>query len=82
MGKDKLEKIQAKLRLEANIKMDQYRLLRTLISFGEKNFEQFLTFLQGVILTEEEIKKFHKEHIKEGDYFYPDKSDDELLYGE
>ena len=82
MGKDKLEKIQAKLRLEANIKMDQYRLLRTLISFGEENFEQFLTFLQGVTLTEEEIKKFHKEHIKEGNYLFSEKSDDELLYGE
>ena len=82
IGKSKLEKMQAKLRLEANIKIDQYRLLRTLISFGEENFNLLLSFLQGVTLTDEEIKEFHKQHIKEGKYLFPEKTDDELIYGE
>ena len=80
-GKSQLEKLQAKLRLTSDLKIDQFRLLRELIYFGDKNFEEFLSFLQGVPLTDEEIKKINEKFIKSYSYHYPDKSDDELLYG-
>ncbi len=80
-GKAQLEKLQAKLRLISDLKIDQFRLLRELIYFGDKNFEEFLSFLQGVPLTEEEIKKINEKFIKSYSYHYPDKSDDELMYG-
>lgn len=82
IGKDKLEKLQSKLRLESNIKIDQYRLLRTVILLAEENYDLLLSFLQGEKLTDEEIKQFHLKHIKEGKFLFPDKSDDELIYGE
>lgn len=80
-GKARLEKLQAKLRLISDIKIDQFRLLRELIYFGEKNFEEFLSFLQGVPLTEEEIKSINEKFVKAYSYHYLEKSDDELLYG-
>ena len=80
-GKTQLEKLQAKLRLKSDIKIDQFRLLRELIYFGDKNFEDFLSFLQGVPLTDEEVKKINENFIKAYSYHHSDKSDDELLYG-
>lgn len=80
-GKAQLEKLQAKLRLISDLKIDQFRLLRELIYFGDKNFEEFLSFLQGVPLTEEEIKKINEKFINPYSYHYPEKSDDELMYG-
>jgi len=80
-GKAQLEKLQAKLRLISDLKIDQFRLLRELIYFGEKNFEEFLSFLQGVPLTEEEIKTLNEKFVKAYSYQFLDKSDDELLYG-
>ena len=82
IGKNKLEKLQSKLRLEADIKIDQYRLLRMLIILGEENFDLLLSLLQGEKLSDEEIKEFHKKHIKKGAYLFPEKSDDELMYSE
>ncbi|MCK4849124.1 MAG: hypothetical protein KAT16_08875 [Candidatus Heimdallarchaeota archaeon] len=80
-GKTQLEKLQAKLRLTSDLKIDQFRLLRELIYFGDSNFEDFLCFLQGVPLTDEEVKKINEKFIKPYSHHYPDKSDDELLYG-
>lgn len=82
IGKNKLEKLQSKLRLEADIKIDQYKLLRTLIILGEENFDLLLSLLQGEILTDNEIKEFHAKHVKKSTYLFPEKSDDELIYGE
>ena len=81
-GKEKLEKLLAKLRLEAEIKMDQYKLLRTLISFGEENYNVLISYIKGVTFTEEEIKEIHKRLIQDGTSYYSNKSDDELIYGE
>ena len=55
IGKNKLEKLQSKLRLEADIKIDQYRLLRMLIILGEENFDLLLSLLLGDKLSDEEI---------------------------
>ncbi|OLS16811.1 MAG: hypothetical protein HeimC3_51310 [Candidatus Heimdallarchaeota archaeon LC_3] len=82
IGKEKLEKLLAKLRLEAEIKMDQYKLLRTLISFGEENYNVLISYIKGVTFTEEEIKEIHKRLIQDGTFYYSNKSDDELIYGE
>jgi len=81
-GKAQLEKLQAKLRLKSDIKIDQFRLLRELIYFGEQNFEDFLSFLQGIPLAEEEIEKINKKFIRAYSYHYPDKTDDDVLYGD
>ncbi len=81
-GKKHLEKLQAKLRLVCDIKIDQFRLLRSLVYFGEENFEGFLSFLQGTELSEEEIQKLKTSLIKPYSHHYPEKSDDELLYEE
>ena len=81
-GKAQLEKLQAKLRLKSDIKIDQFRLLRELIYFGDQNFEDFLSFLQGIPLAEEEIEKINKRHIKPYSYQYPDRTDDDEQYGE
>ena len=67
---------------KSDIKIDQFRLLRELIYFGEQNFEDFPSFLQGIPLTEEEIEKINKQHIKSYSYHYPDRTDDDVLYGE
>ena len=81
-GKARLERLQAKLRLKSDIKIDQFRLLRELIFFGDTNFEEFLSFLQGVPLTDEEITKINEKYVKPYSYHHPEKSDDELMYGE
>lgn len=81
-GKKHLEKLQAKLRLVCDIKIDQFRLLRSLVYFGEENFEGFLSFLQGTELSEEEIQKLKTSLIKPYSHHHPEKSDDELLYEE
>ena len=46
----------AKLRLEAKIKIIQYKLLPTLIKFGEESFSELISYIKGVTFTEEEIK--------------------------
>ncbi|MBA7660035.1 hypothetical protein ES703_68034 [subsurface metagenome] len=81
-GKSQLEKLQAKLRLVSDIKIDQFRLLRELIYFGDNNFEDFLSFLQGAPLEEREIKELSRKFVKSYPYYYPEKSDDELIYGD
>ncbi|MHA1974109.1 MAG: hypothetical protein ACTSW1_14010 [Candidatus Hodarchaeales archaeon] len=80
--KAELKRLQARLRLMSGIKIDQTSLLREVIYFGAQNFEEFLSFLQGVHLTKEEIDKTNNQYIKSYSYHYPEKTDDELLYGE
>ena len=53
-GKARLEKLQAKLRLISDLKIDQFRLLRELIYFGDNNFEEFLDTRESLII--EKIK--------------------------
>ena len=79
--KNILEKMQAKLRLRSNLKLDQYSLLGLLIEFGNANLEDFISFIEGVKLSEIEIKELETRFIKEYDDLHPDKSDDELIYG-
>lgn len=79
--KNTLEKLQAKLRLRGEIKLDQYNILGLLIEFGNVNFEEFVSFIEGVKLTEDEIKELETKFIKGYEDKYPDKSDDELIYG-
>ena len=80
--KDTLEKLQAKLRLRGEIKLDQYNILGLLIEFGNVNFEDFVSFIEGVKLTDDEIKELEKNFIKGYDDLHPNKSDDDLIYGE
>ncbi len=53
-----------------------------LIEFGNGHFEEFVSFIEGVKLTEDEIKELEAEFIKGYDDLHPDKSDDDLIYGE
>lgn len=80
--KDTLEKLQAKLRLRGEIKLDQYNILGLLIEFGNINFEEFVSFIEGVKLTDDEIKELEAKFIKGYDDLHPDESDDDLIYGE
>lgn len=79
--KDTLEKLQAKLRLRSEIKLDQYNILGFLIEFGNVNFEEFLSFIEGVKLNEAEITELEAKFIKKYPDKHPSKSDDELIYG-
>ena len=79
--KDTLEKLQAKLRLRSEMKLDQYNILGLLIEFGNVNFEEFVSFIEGVKLTEDEIKEIEAKFIKRYPDKHPDKSNDELIYG-
>lgn len=80
--KDTLERLQAKLKLQTNKKIDQYKLLGHLIKFGNNNFNKFFDFLEQVTLTDEEIEEIKNKYV--GSYVdkHPDKTDDELIYGE
>ena len=81
-GKEHLEKLQARLRLTSNLKIDQFRLLRSLIFYGEENFDDFLSYLQGTALSDDEIRNIKQDVIGAYSYHFPGKSDDELLYEE
>ena len=78
--KDTLEKLQAKLRLRSGRILDQYNILGFLIEFGNANFDEFVSFIEGVKLTNVEIKELESKFIKEYEDLHPDKTDDELLY--
>lgn len=81
-SKDKLERLQAKLRLDADLKFDQFRLLGSLIEYCENDINRFISFIKGISLSDEEIKQIHKDVVLEGAYFSPENSDDELIYGD
>ena len=80
--KEKLEILQAKLRLEKNLSMDQYEILGKIISYALDNFEELDFFnTESIFLTPEEIDELEKEIISSAEEFDLDKSDDELIYG-
>ena len=70
------------MRLEADLSLEQYKILGSIIDYCDSNFHQFVAFLKGVSVSKEEIESIHKEFILEGAYYHPDKSDDDLIYGE
>ena len=78
--KNSLENLQAKLKLQANIKVDQYILLGLLIKYGELEFEKFLEFINGISLTESEIKELESRYIGTYPNLHHEKSDDDLIY--
>ena len=78
--KNSLENLQAKLKLQANIKVDQYIILGLLIKYGELEFEKFLEFINGISLTESEIKELESRYIGTYPNLHPEKSDDDLIY--
>ena len=82
IGKARLEKLLARLRLDADIKLDQFRLLRSLVEYGDENLNDFISFLQGTKMSEDEIKSIHEKYIQPGIEYTSDKSDDELIYGD
>ena len=80
--KNYLEKLQLRLKQISNIQIDHIDLLRALILFGGEKFGDFLNFLQGTSLTDEEIEEIHKKYVKSYSYHHPELSDDELIYGD
>lgn len=80
--KELLEKLQAKLKLEANIKYDQYKLLGQLIKFGDIKYKEFLSFIEKTVLTETEITNLETKIIDHYGHKYPETPDDELIYRE
>jgi len=80
--KEKLEILQAKLRLEKKLSLDQYEILGKLISYALDNFDEINLFPEeDVFLTPEEINELEKEIITSAKEYDLDKSDDELIYG-
>lgn len=80
--KEKLEILQAKLRLEKKLSLDQYEILGKLISYALDNFDEIDLFPEDeVFLTPEEIDELEKEILISADEYELDKSDDELIYG-
>ena len=76
-----LEKIQAKLVLLRGRKISQQEILDKCIKFSNHNFEQFIgEEFDSPKITKELIKNVVSNTIKSG-YHYPEKSDDELIYG-
>ncbi len=75
-GKERLEKLQAKLQLTYDIRIDQFRLLRALVYFGEERIEDFLSFLQGTPITDPEIKTLMSKVARPYSYHYSEKTDE------
>ena len=76
-----LEKIQAKLVLLKGKKISQQEILDKCIKFSEHNFEQFIRDeFDSPKITKELIKKIVSNTVK-SEYRFPEKSDDELIYG-
>ncbi len=76
-----LEKIQARIVLLRNEKISQQELLDKCIRFSSNNFESFLKEeFDYPTLTPEKKARILKNKINSG-YAFPEKTDDELLYG-
>jgi len=76
-----LEKIQAKLVLLRGKKISQQEILDKCIKFSDHNFEQFIKDeFDSPKITKELIYNIVSNTIESG-YHYPEKSDDELIYG-
>ena len=79
--KQLLEQLQAKLTLTKGKKISQQKVLDKCIQFSSNNFEHFLQEeFDEPFLSLDKIKKILKNTINTG-YHYPEKSDDELIYG-
>lgn len=80
--KEKLEILQAKLRLEKNLSLDQYEIIGKLINYALENFDEISFFPEeDVFLTKEELKDLEEEIFISAEEYDLDKSDDELIYG-
>ncbi|OLS24066.1 MAG: hypothetical protein HeimC3_21570 [Candidatus Heimdallarchaeota archaeon LC_3] len=79
--KEKLELLQAKLRLEKKIHLNQYELLGKIISFAYDHFDDFNSYFKPIALSTEEITRLEKEIIISEEDLQEGKSDDELIYG-
>jgi hypothetical protein len=80
--KEKLEILQAKLRLEKNLSLDQYEIIGKLINYALENFNDLNFSSNDVLkLTEDEIRELENEVIISAKEFDVDKTDDELIYG-
>ncbi len=76
-----LEKIQAKLVLLRGKKISQQEILDRCIIFSNHNFEQFISEeFDSPKITKDLIEKVVSNTFKSG-YHFPEKSDDELIYG-
>ncbi len=76
-----LEKIQAKLVLLIGKKISQQEILDKCIKFSDHNFDQFIkNEFDSPKITKELINKIISNTVQSG-YHYPEKSNDELIYG-
>ena len=76
-----VEELKAKVFSLINKKISQQNLIDKCIKYSYENLDDFIQKeLQIPKLTEEKIKKILDNTIKSG-YHFPDKSDDELIYG-
>lgn len=79
--KQLLEQFQARIVLLKGKKISQQELLDKCIRFSSKNMEEFMQQeFDAPELTPEKIEKILAKTVRTG-YAFPEKSDDELLYG-
>ena len=77
-----LDKLQAKILLLQGEKITQQALLDKCIDFVDKNFNTFVAQeIDSPQMTEEKIQLILKSTVKSG-YHHPEKTHDELLYGQ
>ena len=80
-NKSGLEKLQAEIILKLGKKYTQQEILDKSIDFAHKRLDSFIAEeLNPPTLTKEIIKRIQKEGI-DAPLAYPEKSDDELIYG-
>jgi hypothetical protein len=79
--KSLLERFQARIVLAKGHKVSQQELLDKCVQFSSKNFQLFLAEEFDLpVMTKEKMEKILANAISSG-YAHPEKSDDELLYG-
>jgi len=80
-NKSLLEKLQAEITLKIGKKMSQQDILDKSIEYVYNNLENFITTnVKTPRLTKEILERIKKNAI-DAPLAYPDKSDDELIYG-
>ena len=76
-----LEKVQAKLVLLIGKKISQQEILDKCIKFSDHNFDQFIkNEFDSPKITKKLINEIISNTVRSG-YHYPEKSNDELIYG-
>ncbi|MHA1337785.1 MAG: hypothetical protein ACTSPW_18910 [Promethearchaeota archaeon] len=80
-NKETLEKIQAEIVLRLGKKISQQEILDKSVDFVYKRLEQFVLEEFKVPKLTKEILNRIKENAVDAPLAYPDKSDDELIYG-